>query len=172
MTSGKNKTERRLHAAGCAALLALLAVSSYAGAGKNQAQIVSVPVMIETVSQETLGAASLEQIKAELQQKRETALDQLQHVLDDPRTDRETAENALREKIEIAQRMEMEASVCALLAHMGFADAAVVAGEETLSIIAPWQAAENEQNRIRMIDAAAGQCALEPQNIKIIPAKK
>lgn len=163
---------RLLRMAGCAALLVLLAASGYAGAVPKPAQVASVPVMVKMVSQEALSAVSLEQTRAELNQHREAALAQLQLVLDDPRTDDETAENALREKAEIAAKMETEASVCALLAHMGFADTAVVAGEGILSIIAPWQAAGNEQNRIRMIDAAAGQCGLLPQNVKIIPAKK
>lgn len=163
---------RFLRFAGCVGLMALLAASSYVGAGTNQVQAVGVPVTIETVSSQALSAVSLAETVSRLESEREQALLYLQSVLDDPRADDETAAIALDRKMEIAGRMETEAAVELLLAQMGFADLAVSAGEDVLSIVAPWQTAENEQSRIRIIDAASAQTGLAPARIKIILAKK
>ncbi|MBQ7885693.1 MAG: SpoIIIAH-like family protein [Clostridia bacterium] len=155
---------------GCAALLALLAVSSYGAGGRIEAP--AVPVLIETVSSETLSGTTMEQTRTQLAVKREEALSLLESVLDDPSAGETERNQALAEKTQIARRMETEASIEALLAHMGFADAAVIMGEGTLSIVVPWQAAENEQSRVRLIDAAIGQSGLTADAVKIILAKK
>ncbi|MBE5800587.1 MAG: SpoIIIAH-like family protein [Clostridiales bacterium] len=172
MIGNREKTERRLRLAGCAALLAILAASSYAGAGQRQTQAVSVPVMVEMISHEAIAAASAEETGARFAAQRDDALALLQNVLDDPKADEDTVKKALEEKIRIAQRMETEASVSALLAQMGFENTTVAMGEGALSIVAPWQIAENEQNRMRMIDAAASRSGLSAECIKIILAKK
>lgn len=156
----------------CAALLVLLAASSYAGAGARQTETVLVPVMIETIPDQTVSAETLDETGERLEMERQQALLQLQSVLDDPRTDQQTASRALQEKTDMALRMETEAALEQMLAQMGFGGAVVVAGEGTISISAPWQMAENEQNRLQMIDAACSQTGLSPENVKIILAKK
>lgn len=163
---------RRMRTAGCAALVALLAACSYLGARQPQVSAVSVPVAVETISESALGAASLEQTQQKLRQERENALALLQSVIDDPLAQAGTRDAALDEKTALAKRMETEAATAALLAHMGFGDAAVVLGEESVTVIVPWQAAENEQNRVKIIDAAATQTGLAPECVKIILSKK
>lgn len=161
-----------MRTAGCAALVALLAVCSYLGARQPQAQTVSVPVAVETISENALSAASLEETQDRLLRERENALALLQSVIDDPGAGAEAREEALREKTALAGRMAAEAEMTAILAQMGFGDAAVVMGEQSLSVIVPWQAAENEQSRVRIIDAAASHTGLSPECVKIILSKK
>lgn len=156
----------------CAALLGLLAVSSYAGAGSGQVQAVSVPVTIQTISPQAMSASSMAETLARLQGERENALALLQGILDDPRTDKETAENTLAEKKKLALRMETEAAVEKLLLEIGFGETAAVLGENMLSIVLPWQIAENEESRMRIIDAACGHTGFTPECIKIILSKK
>ena len=161
---------KTLRNAGCAALLALLAASSYAG--RSHPQSPSVPVMIEMVSSQALASQTLQQTSERLEEKREEALALVHSVLEDPQADEAARKQALIKKTQIAGRMETEASIQALLAHMGFEETAVIMGEGTLSIVAPWQIAENEHNRVRMIDAAVSQSGLSAEAIKIILAKK
>ncbi|MGN0777324.1 MAG: SpoIIIAH-like family protein [Candidatus Ventricola sp.] len=163
---------RWVRAAGCAVLVALLAVCSYLGARQPVAQTVSVPVAVEMISESALSAASLEETQDRLQRERENALALLQSVIDDQSAGAEARDEALREKTALAKRMAAEAEITAILAQMGFGDAAVVLGEESASVIVPWQAAENEQNRVRLIDAAASHTGLSPECIKIILSKK
>ena len=155
---------------GCAVLLAVLAISSYAAGEPTRFPV--VPVMIETVSSQVLTASSMERISEMLDQKRQEALLLLQSVIDDPQADEASRKQAQAEKVRIAACMEKEASLCALLEHMGFERTAVVAGEDALSIVVPWQMAENEHNRVRIIDAAAGHSGFSAEAIKIILAKK
>lgn len=161
---------RVMRLAGCAALLALLAVSSYGGSRRIEAP--AVPVLIENVSSETLSTLTMEETQKRLTQRREESLAVLQSVLDDPSADAAARTQALAQKTKIASRMETEASLQALLAHMGFDGAAVIMGEGLLSIVVPWQMAENEQNRVRMIDAAVTQSGFSADAVKIILSKK
>jgi len=156
--------------AGCAALLALLAVSSYAGA--KRLEVPDVPIVIETVSAQVAAMDTIGQTQARLASGRGQALALLQSVLEDPQADEASRRQALAEKTRIASRMETEAAVHALLEYMGFSDTAVVAGESALNIIAPWQTAENEHNRVRMIDAAVSTSGFSAEAVKIILAKK
>ena len=126
---------RMMRYAGCAVLLAVLAASSYAAGTPVRTPI--VPVMIETVSSEVLAASSMEKTSGQLEGKRKEALLLLQSVIDDPQADEASRKQAREEKAKIAARMETEASLCALLAHMGFEQTAVVVGEEALNIIVP-----------------------------------
>ena len=155
--------------AGCAALLALLAASSYAAV--RPAQVPSVPEMAMTMPGETIAGASMEETRQKLAAQRNQALALLQSVLDDPRAKEAQIGAALEQKTQIADFMEKEAAAGALLEQMGFGDAAVVMSEAGMSIIVPWQIAENEQNRIRMIDAAVSQSGISAQSVKIILAK-
>ena len=161
-----------MRTAGCAALVALLAVCSYLGARQPQVQAVSVPVAVETISENALSAASLEETQDRLLRERESALALLQSVIDDQSAGAEERNEALKEKTALAKRMAAEAELTAILAQMGFGDAAVVMGEQSLSVIVPWQAAENESNRVRIIDAASSHTGLSPECVKIILSKK
>ena len=129
-------------------------------------------VAVEVISERARGAASLEETQQKLQQERESALALLQSVLDDPNAQAGTRDEALREKTALAKRMVAEAETAALLSHMGFGETAVVLGGESVTVIVPWQAAENEQSRVRIIDAAATQTGLAPECVKIILSKK
>ncbi len=161
---------RMMRWGGCAALLALLAASSYAGRSAQSVPI--VPVMMQIVPDEALAASTVSKTTEQLARRREDALALLESVLGDPAADEAARKQALLEKTRIAARMEKEAALCALLAHMGFDQTAVIAGEDVLSIVAPWQIAENEQSRLQMIDAAAAQSGFSADAIKIILAKK
>lgn len=161
---------RALRFAGCAGLLILLAVSSYVGGIRVEAP--AVPVLIETISGEMAASMTMAQTSERLERQREEALFLLESILNDPSCDESSRRQAMQEKAKIASRMETEASLEALLAHMGFEETAVVMGEGALHIIAPWQVAENEHNRVQMIDAALSQSALSPDAVKIILAKK
>ena len=172
MSDERERSARRVRTAGCAVLVALLAACSYLGARQPQRAAVSVPVAVEVISARALGAASLEETQQKLEQERESALALLQSVIDDPNAQAGTRDEALREKTAMAKRMEAEAETAALLAHMGFGETAVVLGGESVTVIVPWQAAENEQSRVRIIDAAATQTGLAPECVKIILSKK
>ena len=172
MSEERERSARRVRTAGCAVLVALLAACSYLDARQPQGSAVSVPVAVETISERALDAASLEETQQKLEQERESALALLQSVIDDPNAQAGTRDEALREKTALAKRMEAEAETAALLAHMGFGETAVVLGGESVTVIVPWQAAENEQSRVRIIDAAATQTGLAPECVKIILSKK
>lgn len=172
MSEERERAARRVRTAGCAVLVALLAACSYLGARQPQRAAVSVPVAVEVISARALDAASLEETQQKLQQERESALALLQSVLDDPNAQAGTRDEALREKTALAKRMVAEAETAALLSHMGFGETAVVLGGESVTVIVPWQAAENEQSRVRIIDAAATQTGLAPECVKIILSKK
>lgn len=156
---------------GCTALVLLLAVCGYWGAGRQKTTGVSVPVAVETVSESVLSAASMEETQRRLRDERESALALLQSVLEEPAADERIKSDALAKKTEMAARMEKEAALCAALAHMGFDGAAVVLGENAATVIVPWQAAESEQNRVKIIDAAVSHTGLAPENVKIILSK-
>lgn len=172
MSDERERSARRVRTAGCAVLVALLAACSYLGARQPQRAAVSVPVAVEVISERALGAASLEETQQKLRQERESALALLQSVIDDPNAQAGTRDEALREKTALAKRMVAEAETAALLSHMGFGETAVVLGGESVTVIVPWQAAENEQSRVRIIDAAATQTGLAPKCVKIILSKK
>ena len=172
MSDERERSARRVRTAGCAVLVALLAACSYLGARQPQRAAVSVPVAVEVISERVLGAASLEETQQKLRQERESALALLQSVIDDPNAQAGTRDEALREKTALAKRMVAEAETAALLSHMGFGETAVVLGGESVTVIVPWQAAENEQSRVRIIDAAATQTGLAPKCVKIILSKK
>lgn len=172
MSDERERSARRVRTAGCAVLVALLAACSYLGARQPQRAAVSVPVAVEVISERVLGAASLEETQQKLRQERESALALLQSVIDDPNAQAGTRDEALREKTALAKRMVAEAETAALLSHMGFGETAVVLGGESVTVIVPWQAAENEQSRVRIIDAAATQTGLAPECVKIILSKK
>lgn len=155
--------------AGCAALLALLAASSYAA--RKPVEIPAAAVLIAPASQAVQTDASMTQTSEKLKNKRQEALALLESILSDPDADQAVRSQAQKEKLQIVRRMDTEASVEELLAHMGFGQTQVIMGEGILHIISPWQTAENAQNRVKMIDAAVSQSGLSADAVKIILAK-
>lgn len=168
----RERSARRMRMAGCAALVALLAACSYLGARRPPVAAVSVPVTVEMVSESALHAGSMKETQEKLLREREKTITLLQSVAEDENAQAGARDEALREMTALARRMSAEAETAALLAHMGFGETAVVLGEESVTVIVPWQAAENEQSRVRIIDAAATQTGMAPECVKIILAKK
>ena len=167
------KMEKRLRRMACIGLLLLVVICSYAGSAQPAVQAVSVPVTLQAVPETALTAQPISQVVERLADEREKVLSKLQDIAAQPGADEKTIEKIMGEKAEFIRRMETEAEICALLQGMGFADTAVVIGETgAVSIIAPWQIAENEQNRLRMIDAAAYHAGVAPDSVKIILSKK
>lgn len=160
-----------VRAAGCAILLVLLAVCGYAGAKEQTAQTLSVPMTVKTLDAQEIAAATMEDIRQRLNNEREQELMLLQSVIDHPQADEKTLQSALEQKTQIAQRMELEAQTQASLACMGYEDAAVVCGAQTVTVIVPQKSAESEQDRVRLIDAAVSQTQAAPEDVKIILAK-
>ena len=134
----------------CSALLALLGACGYAGAKTTPVQTVSVPVIAQTIPQEATSLEAMAQAGMMLDMARETALARLQEVIDHPDSAQDTVRYALEEKARIASCAQKEAALGALLAQMGFGHVTAVIGEESVSVIAPWQTAENEQSRMQM----------------------
>ncbi len=159
-------------AAGCGALLALLAVCGYMGARPTPTATVSVPVMLEAIPASALAADSMEKTLARLDEKRAGALSLLEDVLQDPAAGEREKQAALGLKTQIAARMAQEADAEELLLRMGVGETAVILGEGTAHVVAPWQAAENEQSRVKIIDAVATAAGVDASNVKIILAKK
>ncbi len=156
----------------CSALLALLGACGYAGAKTTPVQTVSVPVIAQMIPQEATSLEAMAQAGMMLDMARETALARLQEVIDHPDSAQDTVRYALEEKARITSCAQKEAALGALLAQMGFGHVTAVIGEESVSVIAPWQTAENEQSRMQIIDAAAAQTGFSAEQVKIILAKK
>lgn len=168
----KNRLTVVMRSAGCALLLALLAVCGYLGAKQEPAQAVSVPVVRETIPEPEVAASSIEEIRARLAGEREQELALLQGVIDNPATDAKTLESALAQQAQIAGRMESEAQTVAGLSYMGFADVAAVCGAQGITVITPYQNVLEDKDKTRMIDAVASQTGLSAEDIKIILVKK
>lgn len=168
----REKWNAGVRAAGCCALLALLAVCGYWGARQQPVKAVSVPVAAKTVSAREAAAADVAQIKARLTGEREEELALLQSVIDHPSSDEALVRQALAQKAQIAGRMETEAQTEACLALMGYEEAAVICGGSVVTIVAPWDDVPGEEDRVRIIGAAAAQAQTEPEAVKIILAKK
>lgn len=163
---------RRVRFIGCGFLLALLAVCGYAGAYREEARTVSVPVVYETMTAQEIASDSMEEIRARLADERTQEAALLESVAEDPKAEKETAEMARRQKLQLAERIDAEARTLACLAYMGYDDVAVVCGAESVTVIAPFSQAESEQDRVRIIDAAAAQTGIRTEAVKIILAKK
>lgn len=155
-----------------ALLLALLGLCGYVGARGRTAQTASVPVARGTIDMQGVYASSMEQTRKRLEGERTQELTLLQEVLADPAADESLKKQALLQKTQIVQRMEWEAQTTAALSYMGYEGVAVVCGAQAVTVIAPYELAGGEQDRVRMIDAAASQTGLSPESVKIILAKK
>lgn len=153
----------------CAALLLLLGVSGYFGASTGESvRTVSVPVVYTPIeaSYSVLGT------RAQLEGKRNRALEMLESVLLNQQAKEEEIRAALFQKTRIAAAMEREAQLEKALAEIGAQGASCVIGEETLSVFAPEEAALNERMRVQMLDLAASLSGIPAERIKIILVKK
>lgn len=153
----------------CAALLLLLGVSGYLGASTGESvQTVSVPVVYTPIE----ASYSVLDTRAQLEGKRNRALEMLESVLLNPQAKEEEISAALFQKTRIAAAMEREAQLEKALAEIGAQGASCVIGEETLSVFAPEEAALNERMRVQMLDLAASLTSIPAERIKIILVKK
>ena len=161
-----------LRALGAGLLLALLGLCGYAGAREQTVQTSGVAVTRQTLGSVAVSQTSMEATRERLSREREQELSLLQSVLDDPAADETLRRQALEQRTQIALRMELEAQVQAALSYMGFDSVAVVCGAQAITLIAPFDVAAEQADRVRLIDAAAGQTGTSPEAVKIILAKK
>lgn len=152
-------------------LLALLAVCGYAGASQNDVQAVSLPVTYETISAWELSGETMESVRERLAQEREREIALLDSVIENPEASSALVAQALAQKTQLTERMETEAQTRAALAYMGYAQVGVISGTDMLTLITPWQYVQEEQDRVRLIDTAAGQAQISPEYVKIILSK-
>ena len=160
-----------VHAAGCAALLMLLAASGYVGAEKREeTAAVSVPIVFETVEAGAFIHAGIEDETDRLEAERERALSLLEDVIRDPRASEQTAQNALKEKTRIAAAIEQEAKLETALEQIGLEDVKVVIGGQMLSVFAP-ESELDDKKRVQIVDMACAVAGVSPECVKIILVK-
>ena len=157
--------------AGSALLLALLAVSGYAGAAQAPVQAVSVPATYEVISAWEISAETMEDVQERLRQERQQEIELLDSVIAGAEGNHELAAHALVQKTQLAERMETESRVRAALAYMGYAQVNVVCGAGSMTLIAPWQVVSDETERVKLIAAAADQAQIPAECVKIILPK-
>lgn len=169
MSHGTESSKRRsMRMPVCMLLAVLLAACSYLGARPPETKRASVPVMSLHAGEEDASAETADALML----KREESIRMLQSVIEDETAKDEVREEAQRAQVTLALRADREAETEALLAGMGIEGATVVLSEASASVIVPWQAAANERDRLRIIDAAASQSGLSPECVKIILSKK
>ena len=152
-------------------LLVLLAVSGYAGTTQKSVCAVSVPVTYQTISAWEVSVETMQEVQERLRQERMQEMELLDSVIVQAGGSGETAEHALAQKAQLAGRMETESRVRAALAYMGYTQVNVVCGAGSLTLIAPWQYVSGEQERVKLIAAAADQAQIPAECVKIILPK-
>lgn len=155
-----------------AALLALLAVCGYVGAGEKDVQTAAIPVAYSIMTAQEISASAVEDAGRRLDEAREEEIAMLDSVLCDHALDAETHKEALAQKMSLAVRMENEAQLEAMLSYMGYDALRVVCGAESVTVFAPAEMAMDEAVRVRIIDISSSQTGFLPENVKIILAKK
>lgn len=154
-------------AAGCALLLALLAVCGLAGANPARVQTVSVPVSRAAQEEGQTAAMSVAERLA-LDRQEEIAL--LDGVLEDNATDQATRQNALAQKAQLAGRMELEAQARACLSGMGYERAQVVCGALVMTVLLPAGSVADARDSARIVAAVSDQTGTDAANVKILLA--
>lgn len=166
-----DKENGTARAAVCAALLLLLCVSGYMGAGsRERAEMVSVPIVFEAIEAGSLAGSTNEDGVQRLKREQEHALSLLEDVIRDPKASEQTVQSALMQKAEIAENMEKEARLIAALEQLGIEDAAAVMGEQILSIFVP-EGMLDDKNRMQIVDMAASVTGVSAEYVKIILVK-
>lgn len=152
-------------------LLALLAVSGYVGTAQEPVRAVSVPATYQTISAWEVSSETMDEVRERLGQERMQEIELLDSVIAQAEGGGETAAYALAQKAQLAERMETESRVRAALAYMGYPQVNVVCGAGSLTLIAPWQYVSGEQERVKLIAAAADQAQIPAECVKIILPK-
>jgi len=155
----------------CAALIALLAVSGYAGMRREEAQSVSIPIVFDTIMESELVFGDAQE-EDSFEKEREKALSLLEDVIRDPKAKEKTVQNALEEKIRIAGSMEQEARLRQALTEMGIEDAGAISGNGTMTLILPSGSMIDDKTRIQIVDTVQTVTGILPECVKIILAKK
>jgi hypothetical protein len=96
----------------------------------------------------------------------------LDGIIENENTDETIRSDALAQKLQLVNRMDTELNVAALLSHMGYEKAAVLCGAGQISVIIPEESLRNEDDTLRMIDAAASCAEIDAKDVKIILVKK
>ena len=81
-------------------------------------------------------------------------------------------EDALAQKVQIADRMELDTQATAILEGMGAENALVVSGTQGLTMLLPQEFGLDETTRNRLLNAVSGLSGLENRQLKIILIKK
>lgn len=150
-------------------LLALLGVCGYAGSArtKNVPSAVSLPVI-----RTELEGGSIAEVRARLNRQREEELALLDGVIADAGGDSAAKEAALAQKTQIAERMEREAQMTAVLEGMGAEGALAVCGAQGVTLLVPQTFGMDENARNRLLNAVGGSSGSETAQLKIILIKK
>lgn len=169
----KTSTDGRYNFLICAALIAVLAASGYAGAGsQEEVRMTAAPVISRSSVEDEYEGMTFDEVESKLREERKREIAVLDGVITGTDTDEETRENAQNQKLALAKRMETEAQVRAALEHMGLECAAALCTEERTVLIVPAQYAEDQETTVRIIDAAAAISGCTAKDVKIILVKK
>ena len=153
-------------------LLALLGVCGYAGSArtKNVPSAVSLPVIRTELEGDAIGGGSIAEVRARLNRQREEEL--LDGVIADAGGDSAAKEAAMAQKTQIAERMEREAQMTAVLEGMGAEGALAVCGAQGVTLLVPQTFGMDENARNRLLNAVGGSSGAETAQLKIILIKK
>ena len=161
-----------VRAAGSAFLLLILGVCGYLGTLQNEVKAVSVPIVRSIMEQEIHTASTVEETRQRFENRRKEEIALLDSIIAQSDGEGQSRLDALEQKMQIVQRMELEAEAQASLSYMGFDRAAVVCGAQSLTVFVPFDQAEDEKKRVRLLDAAASASGISPEAVKIILTKK
>ena len=152
-------------------LLTLLGICGYAGSArtKNVQSAVSLPVIRTELEGDAVGGGSIAEVRARLNRQREEELD---GVIADAGGDSAAKEAALAQKTQIAERMEREAQMTAVLEGMGAEGALAVCGAQGVTLLVPQTFGMDENARNRLLNAVGGSSGSETAQLKIILIKK
>ena len=118
-------------------LLTLLGICGYAGSArtKNVPSAVSLPVIRTELEGDAVGGGSIAEVRARLNRQREEELALLDGVIAEAGGDSAAKEAALAQKTQIAERMEREAQMTAVLEGMGAEGALAVCGAQGVTLL-------------------------------------
>ena len=158
-------------------LLALLGVCGYAGSArtKNVPSAVSLPVIRTELEGDAIGGGSIAEgllVTEPRVHAREEELALLDGVIADAGGDSAAKEAALAQKTQIADRMEREAQMTAVLEGMGAEGALAICGAQGVTLLVPQTFGMDENARNRLLNAVGGSSGSETAQLKIILIKK
>ena len=167
-----DRSSRILRGGMCAALLFLLAAGGYAGSIPEDVSLTAAPVVFSAEEEQLIQGMSFDEIEKRQESGRRTEIEMLDGIIENENTDETTRSDALAQKLQLVNRMDTELNVAALLSHMGYEKAAVLCGAGQISVIIPEESLRNEDDTLRMIDAAASCAEIDAKDVKIILVKK